>query len=439
VSVVPTADGGYLVVDATFSTVRKVASLSPRATVTLVAGTGSPGFSGDGGPATAAQLEFANDAAQTTDGSVLIATEGNRIRRVDPLGTISTVAGGAGGFGGDGGPATAAQLSRPWGIATTADGGYLVADRGNSRVRKVLAGIITTVAGSDFGNFGGDGGPATAASLNQVMRVEPTPDGGFLLADTGNARVRRVEPGASVAPPPPPPPPPIAPPPAAPPPPPPPADKDGDGIPDAQDTSDASAGPTVGKTAVARVVSGDVFIRRPAGSRSRQAAGAPAGYVALKGAAIIPLGSTLHTTRGRVALTTASSLKTGAGRPTQRAEFYAGIFTVSQHRASRPVTDLTLRSTSFAKQCPSTGKGARAAAVRSSKRIARLWGNGKGRFRTRGRNSAATVRGTIWLTEERCDGTLTRVTKGSVTVRDLRAKRTVIVRAPHSYLARRPG
>ena len=68
--------------------------------------------------------------------------------------------------------------------------------------------------------------------------------------------------------------------------------------------------------------------------------------------------------------------------------------------------------------------------------MSRLWGDGKGRFRTRGRNSTATVRGTRWLTEERCDGTLTRVARGSVTVRDLRARKRVVVRAPRSYLAR---
>ena len=77
-----------------------------------------------------------------------------------------------------------------------------------------------------------------------------------------------------------------------------------------------------------------------------------------------------------------------------------------------------------------------AARKRSKKVISRLWGNGKGRFRTTGRHSAATVRGTIWLTEERCDGTLTRVTRGSVTVRDTTARRTVVVRAGRSYLAR---
>ena len=69
--------------------------------------------------------------------------------------------------------------------------------------------------------------------------------------------------------------------------------------------------------------------------------------------------------------------------------------------------------------------------------LGKLWGNGKGRFRTNGKYSAATVRGTIWLTEERCDGTLTTVKRGTVSVRDLSAARPITVKAGHSYLARR--
>jgi len=216
-------------------------------------------------------------------------------------------------------------------------------------------------------------------------------------------------------------------------------DGDRDGIPDALDTSDASVGPTIAKTAVAEVERGRVLIKRPAGAagRSSRQAGA-AGFVPLKGAEVIPLGSLLDTTKGRVTLTTAASAKTGAQRPTQSSEFYAGIFQIKQARASKPVTELTLRSTTFAKQCAgTTAKGAQAAAAgRRTKVVTQLWGNGKGRFRTRGRNSTATVRGTMWLTQERCDGTLTRVKRGSVTVRDLRAGRTVTLRAPRVYIAR---
>jgi hypothetical protein len=230
------------------------------------------------------------------------------------------------------------------------------------------------------------------------------------------------------------------------------ADKDGDGIGDACDESDASVGPTLAKTVVGQVVSGQVYVRFPPGtgprSRSRaaaRAAQAPAGFVPLKGAEVLPLGTVVDATRGRLALTSAAS-RTGGRTQTQRAEFFDGVFQIKQRKAKRPTTDLLLRSTNFAKVCGSSARSVSrsagspvavaAAAKRSKKVVTKLNGTGKGRFRTIGRNSAATVRGTIWLTEERCDGTLTSVTRGIVSVRDTRAKRTVLVRAGHSYLAR---
>jgi hypothetical protein len=107
------------------------------------------------------------------------------------------------------------------------------------------------------------------------------------------------------------------------------------------------------------------------------------------------------------------------------------------------VTELQVKASvrSVAKTCATGGTRATTAATkktrkRSKRVLGRLFGNGKGRFRTKGRYSAATVRGTIWLTEDRCDGTLTRVTKGVVQVRDFRAGRTINVRAGQSYLAR---
>ena len=187
-----------------------------------------------------------------------------------------------------------------------------------------------------------------------------------------------------------------------------------------------------------------MFVRFPAGTRPRaaaRAAQAPAkGFVALKGAEVLPIGTIVDARAGRLALTSAASRIRGRTQ-TQRAEFFAGTFQIRQRRAARPTTDLVLRSTNFAKVCGSAARGAsaavQAAAARRSRRVVtRLRGNGKGRFRTIGRNSAATVRGTIWLTEERCDGTLTRVTRGIVSVRDTRLKKTVVVRAGRSYLAR---
>jgi hypothetical protein len=179
------------------------APAAPAATnnIFTVAGTGVPGFSGDGGLATAAQLNFPTEVAATADGGYLIADSvNNRVRRVGTDGTIRTVAGtGTAGFNCDNCPATAAQLNEPSGVAVTADGGYLIADRNNQRVRLVSpAGTITTVAGIGLAGFSGDGGPATSAQLNHPSRVAAFPDGGFVIADTDNNRVRRVSPAGTI-------------------------------------------------------------------------------------------------------------------------------------------------------------------------------------------------------------------------------------------------
>ena len=123
---------------------------------------------------------------------------------------------------------------------------------------------------------------------------------------------------------------------------------------------------------------------------------------------------------------------------TQRAQFYDGVFQIRQKKAKKPITDIILKSAGFPRVCGASTRAVigTAAQKRTRRVVSQLGGNGSGRFRTSGRHSAATVRGTIWLTQERCDGTLTRVTRGSVSVRDLRRKTTVIVRAGSSYLAR---
>ncbi|MEA2221228.1 MAG: hypothetical protein QOJ35_3854 [Solirubrobacteraceae bacterium] len=221
-------------------------------------------------------------------------------------------------------------------------------------------------------------------------------------------------------------------------------DRDKDGIGDSCDTSDASGGPKLGKTVVLQVVSGDVFVRFPAtGPRSTaRAVPVPPGFVPLKGAEVLPLGTIVDTRRGRVALTSAASVTNGRTK-TQRADFYQGKFKIAQKRAKRPITDIAVQSASYVKLCGAAAT-TRAASIfnpfaarkRSKKVVAKLFGNGKGRFRTTGRQSAATVRGTIWLTEERCDGTLTRVSRGVVSVRVKRTGRTVIVTKGHSFLAR---
>jgi hypothetical protein len=219
-------------------------------------------------------------------------------------------------------------------------------------------------------------------------------------------------------------------------------DRDGDGIPDNVDTNDGSRPPVPGKSVQVRVVSGQVFIKLPGGGRSARATGPPKGFVPLQGAANVPVGSQLDTEQGRVALTSAAD--TGATK-TQTADFYDGIFQVKQavpkKKPKKPaplITDLVLKGAS-ASQCAPL-KGARSAAANKKKGpksvLGKLWGNGKGKFRTAGKYSSATVRGTIWLTQDECDGTLTKVTRGTVIVRDFKRKKTVTVKAGHSYLAR---
>jgi hypothetical protein len=186
-------DGGFLIADAAAARVRRV---SATGIITTAAGTGTRGNSGDGGPATAAEIYDPQGVTAMPDGGFLIADGDYVVRRVSLTGIITTVAGtGTPGFSGDGGPATAAQLTNPNAVAVSADGGFLIADSGNRRIRQVSpTGIITTVAGTGVQGSSGDGGAATAAQLNNPTGVATTPDGGFLIADWFGNRVRWVSP-----------------------------------------------------------------------------------------------------------------------------------------------------------------------------------------------------------------------------------------------------
>jgi hypothetical protein len=175
--------------------------------------------------------------------------------------------------------------------------------------------------------------------------------------------------------------------------------------------------PVTAKTVNVSVRKGRILIKIPPSKK----------FVELKGALQIPVGATIDARKGRVNL-----VSTGPGGVTQLAWFYDGIFKIGQTRGAKPVTDLALAEP-LAK-CP---KARKASAAAKKKKTRKLWGEGKGAFRTSGRHSSATVRGTKWLVTDRCDGTLTRVTQGSVLVRDFKRKRNVVVRAGKSYLARR--
>lgn len=191
--------GQPLVVDTTGHFVGRI---GPNNTVTVIAGTrNTAGSSGDGAAATAARLSAPTGIAVAGDGTIYIADTGNnRIRRVGTNGIISTVAGGTtAGFSGDGGQARLAGLNGPQGVGVATDGTVFVADTGNHRIRRIgTDGVITTVAGGGSAGFSGDGDLAASAALNAPTGVAPLRLGGLVIADTGNDRLRRVTPLGTV-------------------------------------------------------------------------------------------------------------------------------------------------------------------------------------------------------------------------------------------------
>jgi len=162
-------------------------------TIDTLSGTGAAGFSGDGGPATSAQLNFPVGVAVDSDGSLYIADCGNhRIRKISN-GVIITVAGnGTAGYSGDGGPALSAQLNLPEGVAVDSEGNLYIADTNNSRIRKVSNGVITTVAGTGTPGYSGDNGPALSAQLTAPSGIAVDVAGHLYIADTSRHVVRKV-------------------------------------------------------------------------------------------------------------------------------------------------------------------------------------------------------------------------------------------------------
>jgi sugar lactone lactonase YvrE len=240
--------GNLYIADNDNARIRKVDAATH--TISTVAGTGTGGFSGDGGPASAAVVSYSTSVTLDTSGNLFITDTGNlRIRRIDrTTNVINTVAGGpgdnvpataavllgprdvaldaagnvyiadqsnhrirrvdavtrvlttvagtgTGGFSGDGGPATAAKLYSPFGVVLDARNNIYIADDDNYRVRRVdgVTGTITTLAGNGTNGFSGDGGPATAASLGEVAAVAVDASGNVYISDPGNARIRKVD------------------------------------------------------------------------------------------------------------------------------------------------------------------------------------------------------------------------------------------------------
>jgi sugar lactone lactonase YvrE len=170
--------------------------------ITTVAGNGTGGSGGNGGQATAAQFLGPNCVAFDAIGNLYVADSGNAvIRMINTAGIISRVAGSSfgGGFSGDGGPATIAGLFRPTGLAFDAMGNMYIADQGNQRIRKVnTSGIISTIAGNGTQSFSGDGGQATAATLNNPQNLCIDASGNLYIADKDNNRIRRVSPSGII-------------------------------------------------------------------------------------------------------------------------------------------------------------------------------------------------------------------------------------------------
>jgi sugar lactone lactonase YvrE len=187
-------NGNLFITDNNDNIVRKV---DTNGIITTIAGkyslTGA--FGGDGAAATNASLNHPNNVAISSSGSIYIADIFNqRIRRVNSSGIISTVAGnGTLGSIGDGGLATSANLNYPACVAIDGTGNYYIADLINSRVRKVAAGYISTIAGKSAQGFSGDGGPATSASLMNPQGINFDSAGNLYIADTSNNRIRKVD------------------------------------------------------------------------------------------------------------------------------------------------------------------------------------------------------------------------------------------------------
>lgn len=184
----------------------------------------------------------------------------------------------------------------------------------------------------------------------------------------------------------------------------------------------AGLSPTFAKTVVLAPVSGKVLIRTPGAAYS----------ALLTGARIVPVGTVVDTTAGRVTLTSANPQPGSV----QSGQFFKGTFQIRQSRGGGGLVSLLLRDTTT-RQSGCKPPPAHAAAL-SRRILGLLRGNAKGHFRTVGRFSAATVLGTNWGVRDRCDGTLTVVRRGVVAVQDFVSHKTVVVRTGQTYLAKAP-
>jgi uncharacterized protein (TIGR03437 family) len=183
-----------------FGSLHSVFRVDSSGNLTRVAGNGRAGYTGDGGLATSAQFKYPSGIAVDNLGNLYVADrDASVVRRISAAGIIATVAGtGVAGYSGDGGVATAAQLNQPAGLAVDGNGNLYVADAGNNCIRQVAGGNIATVAGTGNPGYTGDGGLATSAGLNGPEGVAVDASGNLYIADTIDDRVRKVAPDGTI-------------------------------------------------------------------------------------------------------------------------------------------------------------------------------------------------------------------------------------------------
>ena len=431
--------GAYLIADTRNHEIRRVGA---DGIITTFAGT-DQGLAGDGGPATSARLSLPSDTALLADGSVLIADTGNdRIRRVAPNGIISTIAGTSRGFSGDGGPATAAQLNQPRDLTVASDGSILIADTGNNRIRRIAPnGIISTVAGAGLG-FGGDGDPAQGARLDAPTSIVALAHGGYLVADSANNRIRRITPLGAIftvagsAP----------------------GNAGNGGLAKGAElndpgaiTADPNGGFLVADTANATVrrvsdvgavppavVGHSIAVAPTASGVTVKPSGMP-GFLPLQEEDLVPVGSQVDASKGQIAITVARDSR----GLQQTAQLFSGPFTMTQNAGFAPTAQFKLPPLTGCSKASKASVAPRAFADTKKKKKKpkkkqpqrRLWvSENGGNWKTATGSVSAGAIGTEWLTTSLCDGTRITVRRGIVRVRDHRKR--ITLHAGESYRTR---